>query len=281
MKKILLSIAVIALAASCCKVDYKDPTAPIEKRVESLLSQMTLEEKVGQMNQFCGVRHVEQRDKKAQADNQDAQGYYPGINADTLRKWTKEGRIGSYLHVLEADEANELQALAMQSRLGIPLILGIDAIHGNCLAPNNTSYPTSIGLASSFDPEMAYKIARQTALEMRAMNMHWTFNPNIDVARDARWGRSGETFGEDTYLVSQMGLALVKGYQGDMMGGDDVLACIKHCIADSQPINGANHAPSDISERTLHEIFLPPYEKAIREGMAGSLMMAHNEINGV
>ena len=281
MKKILLSIAVIALAVSCCKVDYKDPTAPIEKRVESLLSQMTLEEKVGQMNQFCGVEHVSQKDKKAQADNQDAQGFYPGINADTLRKWTKEGRIGSYLHVLTPEEANELQALAMQSRLGIPLIFGIDAIHGNCLAPNNTSYPTSIGLASSFDPEMAYKIARQTALEMRAMNMHWTFNPNVDVARDARWGRSGETFGEDTYLVGQMGLALVKGYQGDMMGGDDVLACIKHCIADSQPINGANHAPTDVSERTLHEIFLPPYEKAIREGQAGSLMMAHNEINGV
>ena len=281
MKKILLFTLVLALAVSCCKVDYKDPTAPIEKRVESLLSQMTLEEKVGQMNQFCGVEHVLQKDKKAQADNQDAQGFYPGINADTLRKWTKEGRIGSYLHVLTAEEANELQALAMQSRLGIPLIFGIDAIHGNCLAPNNTSYPTSIGLASSFDTEMAYKIARQTALEMRAMNMHWTFNPNIDVARDARWGRSGETFGEDTYLVGQMGLALVNGYQGDMMGGDDVLACIKHCIADSQPINGANHAPSDISERTLHEIFLPPYEKAIREGKAGSLMMAHNEINGV
>ena len=281
MKKIFLSIAVFALAVSCCKVDYKDPTAPIEKRVESLLSQMTLEEKVGQMNQFCGVRHVEQRDKKAQADNQDAQGYYPGINADTLRKWTKEGRIGSYLHVLTPEEANELQELAMSSRLGIPLILGIDAIHGNCLAPDNTSYPTSIGLACSFDPEMAYKIARQTAKEMRAMNMHWTFNPNIDVARDARWGRCGETFGEDTYLVSKMGLALVNGYQGDMQGNDDVLACIKHCIADSQPVNGANHAPSDISERTLHEIFLPPYEVAIREGNAGSLMMAHNEINGI
>ena len=281
MKKIIFSIAVVVLAMSCGRVDYKDPNAPIEKRVESLLSQMTLEEKVGQMNQFCGVEHVSQKDKKAQTDNQDAQGFYPGINADTLRNWTKEGRIGSYLHVLTAEEANELQALAMQSRLGIPLIFGIDAIHGNCLAPNNTSYPTSIGLASSFDPEMAYKIARQTALEMRAMNMHWTFNPNIDVARDARWGRCGETFGEDTYLVSQMGLALVNGYQGDMMGGDDVLACIKHCIADSQPINGANHAPSDISERTLHEIFLPPYEKAIREGQAGSLMMAHNEINGV
>ena len=281
MKKIVLSLAIVALAMSCGRVDYKDPNAPIEKRVESLLSQMTLEEKVGQMNQFCGVEHVSQKDKKAQADNQDAQGFYPGINADTLRKWTKEGRIGSYLHVLTAEEANELQALAMQSRLGIPLIFGIDAIHGNCLAPNNTSYPTSIGLASSFDPEMAYKIARQTALEMRAMNMHWTFNPNVDVARDARWGRCGETFGEDTYLVGQMGLALVNGYQGDMMGGDDVLACIKHCIADSQPVNGANHAPTDVSERTLHEVFLPPYEKAIREGQAGSLMMAHNEINGI
>ena len=281
MKKISLFISVLALAVSCGKVDYKDPTAPIEKRVESLLSQMTLEEKVGQMNQFCGVEHVAQKDKKTQSDNQDAQGFYPGINADTLRKWTREGRIGSYLHVLTAEEANELQALAMESRLGIPLIFGIDAIHGNCLAPNNTSYPTSIGLASSFDTEMAYKIARQTALEMRAMNMHWTFNPNVDVARDARWGRSGETFGEDPYLVGEMGLALVNGYQGDMQGGDDVLACIKHCIADSQPINGANHAPSDISERTLHEVFLPPYEKAIRKGGAGSLMMAHNEINGV
>ena len=281
MKKISLFISVLALTVSCGKVDYKDPTQPIEKRVESLLSQMTLEEKVGQMNQFCGVEHVSQKDKKAQADNQDAQGFYPGINADTLRKWTREGRIGSYLHVLTAEEANELQALAMESRLGIPLIFGIDAIHGNCLAPNNTSYPTSIGLASSFDTEMAYKIARQTALEMRAMNMHWTFNPNVDVARDARWGRSGETFGEDPYLVGEMGLALVNGYQGDMQGGDDVLACIKHCIADSQPINGANHAPSDISERTLHEVFLPPYEKAIRKGGAGSLMMAHNEINGV
>ncbi len=281
MKKIIVIAVVIAVAASCCKVDYKDPTQPIEKRVESLLSQMTLEEKVGQMNQFCGVRHVEQRDKKAQADNQDAQGYYPGINADTLRKWTQQGLIGSYLHVLEADEANELQRLAMSSRLGIPLILGIDAIHGNCLAPNNTAYPTSLTLACSFDTEMAYKIARQTAKEMRAMNMHWTFNPNIDVARDARWGRCGETFGEDPYLVGQMGLALTKGLQGDMQGGDDVLACIKHCIADSQPVNGANHAPSDISERTLHEVFLPPYEVNIREGNTGSLMMAHNEINGV
>ncbi len=281
MKKITLFAVIISLAISCGKVDYKDPNAPIEKRVEALLSQMTLEEKVGQMNQFCGVVHVSNMDKKAQADNQDAQGYYPGINADTLRKWTKQGLIGSYLHVLTPEEANELQHLAMESRLGIPLIFGIDAIHGNCLAPDNTSYPTSIGLACSFDTEMAYKIARQTAKEMRAMNMHWTFNPNIDVARDARWGRVGETFGEDPYLVGAMGLASVNGYQGDMQGGNDVLACAKHLIAGSQSINGGNAVPTDVSERTLHEIFLPPYELAIREGKVGSLMMAHNEINGV
>ena len=281
MKNLTLALITLVVTVSCCKVDYKDPNAPIEKRVESLLSQMTLEEKVGQMNQFCGVEHVSQKDKKAQADNHDAQGFYPGINADTLRKWTKQGLIGSYLHVLTAEEANELQGLAMQSRLGIPLIFGIDAIHGNCLAPNNTSYPTSITLACSFDTEMAYKIARQTALEMRAMNMHWTFNPNVDIARDARWGRCGETFGEDPYLVGEMGLALTTGYQGDMQGSDDVLACIKHCIAGSMSVNGANHAPTDVSERTLHEIFLPPYETAVRKGNAGSLMMAHNEINGV
>ena len=281
MKRILLSAIVILALASCCKVDYKDPNAPIEKRVEALLSQMTIEEKVGQMNQFCGVVHVSNMDKKAQADNQDAQGYYPGINADTLRKWTKQGLIGSYLHVLTPEEAVELQTLAMQSRLGIPLIFGIDAIHGNCLAPDNTSYPTSIGLACSFDTEMAYKIARQTAKEMRAMNMHWTFNPNVDVARDARWGRVGETFGEDPYLVSAMGLASVNGYQGDMQGGDDVLACAKHLIAGSQSINGGNAVPTDVSERTLYEVFLPPYERAVRDGKVGSLMMAHNEINGV
>ena len=106
MKKLALLAVMATLITSCGKVDYKDPTAPIEDRVESLLSQMTLEEKVGQMNQFCGVEHVAKRDKKAQADNQDAQGYYPGINADTLRKWTKQGLIGSYLHVLTPEEAD-------------------------------------------------------------------------------------------------------------------------------------------------------------------------------
>ena len=114
---------------------------------------MTLEEKVGQMSQYCGVEHVKARGwsiaqkKKKIAANDDSNGFYPGINADTLIRWTKEGKIGSYLHVLTVEEANELQGYAMSSRLGIPLIFGIDAIHGNALAPNNTNYPTNIGLA--------------------------------------------------------------------------------------------------------------------------------------
>ncbi len=294
MKKILLLVAVVTFAASCSKVDYKDPNVPIEKRVEALLSQMTLEEKVGQMNQFCGVKHIEkhaarQRAKakaRGVAANNDAQGYYPGVTGDDIREWIKQGLIGSFLHVLDVEEANELQRIAMSSRLGIPLIYGIDAIHGNCLAPDNTCYPTSLTLACSFDTELVRETARQTAKEMRAMNMHWTFNPNVDVARDARWGRCGETFGEDTYLVSKMGLAMTEGLQGEWSpegyySSESVVSCIKHLIAGSQSVNGVNHAPTDLSERTLHEVFLPPYEVAVREGRAGSLMMAHNEINGV
>lgn len=294
MKKILLLVVVAAFVASCSKVDYKDPNAPIERRVESLLSQMTLEEKVGQMNQFCGVKHVEKHTARQKAKakargvaaNDDAQGYYPGINGDTIKLWVEKGLIGSFLHVLDVEEANELQRLAMNSRLGIPLLYGIDAIHGNCYAPDNTCYPTSLTLACSFDPELVRETARQTAKEMRAMNMHWAFNPNVDVARDARWGRCGETFGEDTYLVSKMGLALTQGLQGKQddegrYGEESVLACIKHLVAGSQSVNGVNHAPTDVSERTLHEVFLPPYETAVREGNAATVMMAHNEINGV
>ena len=285
-KILTLSVLVTVAAVSCNKQDdaplYKDASAPVEKRVEDLLSRMTLEEKVGQMNQFVGIDHI--RAAEAHLTEEDlrtntAQAYYPGFPADSVEKWTKEGLIGSFLHVLTIEEANYLQGLAMQSRLQIPIMFGIDAIHGNCNCPDNTAYPTSIGLASSFNTEMAYKIARQTAAEMRAMNMHWTFNPNVEVARDARWGRCGETFGEDPYLVAMMGAESVKGYQGDM-NSDDVLACIKHFVGGSQPINGTNGAPTDLSERTIREVFFPPFKVGVEAG-ALSLMTAHNELNGI
>ena len=261
---------------------YKDASAPVVKRVEDLLARMTLEEKVGQMNQFVGLEHIRKNEAsltEEELKNNTAQAFYPGITADTVARWTVEGKVGSFLHVVTLDEANELQALAMQSRLQIPVIFGIDAIHGNANAPDNTVYPTNIGLASSFNLAMARRIARQTALEMRAMNMHWTFNPNVEVARDARWGRCGETFGEDPYLVSKMGAETVLGYQGDM-GSDDVLACIKHFVGGGQPANGTNGSPADISERTLREVFLPPFREGVEAG-ALSLMTAHNELNGI
>ena len=284
MKRIMALVALVAVC-SCAPKDYKDASLPVEERVEALLKQMTLEEKVGQMSQYCGVEHVKAQtlrnaQKRKTPANDDSNAYYPGINADTLLRWTEEGKIGSYLHVLTPEEANTLQEHAMRSRLGIPLILGIDAIHGNALAPDNTNYPTNIGLACSFNTELAYKIARQTAKEMRAMNMHWTFNPNVDVARDARWGRCGETYGEDPYLVGEMGLASIKGYQGNLDSQEDVLACIKHLVGGSQSVDGTNSAPTDVSERTLREVFLYPYKRCLEGANVGSLMTAHNEISG-
>ena len=262
---------------------YKDPSVPVKDRVEDLLSRMTLEEKVGQMNQFVGIEHIKANSAVMTADelkNNTANAFYPGVTDKDVERWTAQGLIGSFLHVLTIEEANHLQSLAMKSRLQIPIIFGIDAIHGNANAPDNTVYPTNINLACSFDTAMAYKIARQTAKEMRAMNMHWTFNPNVEVARDARWGRVGETYGEDPYLVTLMGVESVKGYQGSLNGKEDVLACIKHFVGGSEPINGTNGSPTDLSERTLREVFFPPFKAGVEAG-AMSLMTAHNELNGI
>ncbi|MDE5903299.1 MAG: glycoside hydrolase family 3 C-terminal domain-containing protein [Muribaculaceae bacterium] len=260
---------------------YLNTAAPVEQRVDDLLSRMTLEEKIGQMNQCVGVEHF--RNNMGALTEEDlktntANAFYPGMMPDDLLTWTEEGKIGSFLHVLTLEEANRLQQHAMKSRLGIPLIFGIDAIHGNANAPDNTVYPTNIGLACTFDTVLARRIAAETAREMRAMNMHWTFNPNVEVARDPRWGRCGETFGEDPWLVALMGRMQVQGYQGDF-GPENVLACIKHFVGGSQSVNGTNGAPCDVSERTLRELFFPPFREGVKAG-AGSLMTSHNEVNG-
>jgi beta-glucosidase len=160
------------------------------------------------------------------------------------------------------------------------VLIGIDAIHGNGLVSGCTIYPTNIGMASAFEPSLMERTARETAMEMRATGSHWTFNPNVEVARDPRWGRVGETFGEDPYLVSQYGTAAIKGYQGaDFTGSDKVLACIKHFLGGT-PINGTNGAPAELSERTLREVYLPPFRAGVNAG-AFTLMTAHNEVNGI
>lgn len=294
MNKIALSLIGFAIAVSAFygfqtdSVDnpnlYLDASQPVHKRVKNLMKQMTLEEKVAQMCQYVGLDHMKKAEKnlsKEELLHNDANGFYPGLHHTDIAKWTEEGKIGSFLHVLDVKEANYLQSLAQKSRLKIPLLIGIDAIHGNGLYHGATLYPTPITMAASFDPEMVRTIMQQTAKEMRATGSHWAFTPNLDVARDARWGRVGETFGEDPLLVSDLGVASIEGLQqGDFTGDQKVVACIKHLIAGSEPANGLNAAPMDISERTLREVFLPPYKAAIKAG-AFTIMAAHNELNGV
>ncbi len=287
MKFYCLSVAV-ALMLTACGSDaaqplYKDAAQPVERRVDDLMKRMTLREKVGQMCQFVGLEHLRMAEKNASPEeirDGHAQGYYPGYHSTDILRMVETGEASSFFHVVTPEEANFLQGLARKSRLGIPLLIGIDAIHGNGLYRGATIYPTSIGQAATFDPALIERLCRETAAEMRAMGAQWTFNPNVEVARDARWGRCGESFGEDPLLVSEMGAASVRGYQGgDFTGPDKVIACAKHFVGGSQPVNGINGAPFDASERTLREIFLPPFQACIDAGVH-TVMAAHNEVNG-
>ncbi|MBB4037251.1 beta-glucosidase [Dysgonomonas hofstadii] len=287
MKYIYILFTLLFPLMLSCNEDknlYKDAGQPVDKRVENLLAQMTLEEKVGQMSQYVGLQHMKDAMSKASPEelkSGHAQAFYPDYSPAKIEEMTKQGLIGSFLHVVTAEEANYLQSLALQGRLQIPVIIGIDAVHGNGLVRGSTIYPTCIGQASTFNPALVEQMSKETALEMRATGSHWTFTPNLEIARDARWGRVGETFGEDTYLVSAMGVATIKGLQGgDFSGIDNVIACAKHFVGGSQPVNGINGAPFDASERTLREIFLPPFKAAIDAGVA-TVMTAHNEVDGI
>ena len=264
---------------------YLDPAAPVHERVEDLMKRMTLEEKVAQMCQYVGLEHMKQAEKdltEEEMKRSDAQGFYVGLFSKDVARMTTEGKIGSFLHVVTAEEANNLQELASQSRLKIPLLIGIDAIHGNGLYHGATIYPSPITMAATWNDNISFEIGRQTAIEMRATGSQWAFTPNIDVLRDPRWGRTGETFGEDPFLVGNMGVAHIRGMQtDDFTGNDKVIACAKHLVAGSESINGLNSAPTDISERSLMEVFLPPYKRAIQESGVFSIMAAHNELNGV
>ena len=263
---------------------YLDSNLEVNERVDDLMSRMTLFEKACQMNQFVGLEHMKKAEKDLSPDDMkksDAQGFYKGVFSDDVKQMIINGQIGSFLHVITAEEANYLQQLANKSKLKIPLLIGIDAIHGNALYRGATVYPSPITIASTWDENNSYDVGVQTAFEMRSTGSHWAFTPNVDVMRDARWGRVGETFGEDPFLVTQMGVAMINGLQqGDYTGNNKVIACAKHLIAGSEPINGLNLSPMDISERTLNEIYLPPYKSAVDAGVF-SIMAAHNEVNGV
>ena len=280
MKRIAIVLGLAAVVMSCARKDWRDASLTAEERASLLLKEMTLEEKVGQMCQYVAPCYVEPG-KGSARKNIDATDENLG-NKDLSDK-VRRGEVGAFLHVMTSTEAVALQKLAQESRLGIPLLLGIDAIHGNALIEGCTVYPTNINMASTFNPELMEKIGEETALEMRQRGLFWTFAPNLDIARDARWGRMGETFGEDALLTSEMGKYAIWGFQGrdGKYSGNHVVACAKHLIAGGEPAGGLNAAPMDISERKLRELYLPPFVAAIRDAKVGTVMAAHNEISGI
>ena len=234
-------------------VIYKDAGRPVEERVEDLLGRMTLEEKVGQMCQLDG-REEPQR---------------------ALR----EKHAGSFLHVM-GEVTHRLQKLAEGSRLGIPLLFGIDAIHGHAFWPAATVFPTQLGLSCSWNPALVEEIGRITAREASYTGVHWTFSPVLGTARDLRWGRIDETFGEDPTLIGVLGSALVRGYQGDDLADPHtILACAKHYAGYSGTQGGRDASEGDLSKRHLLSLFLRPFQDAVQAGCA-TLMAGYQSIDG-
>jgi len=243
---------------------------------------MTIKEKAGQMCQYVALEHYKHTKKLFNGKvpkNSDQYAFYPDLSIQEIKDMVVKGEIGSFLHAKDLNEVHELQQLAMKSRLKIPLLFGIDAIHGHAVVEGTTVYPTELSLSSTWNNNLLYEIAKETAQEVRATGMHWTFSPNVEVARDPRWGRTGETFGEDPFLVSQLGVAFTKGYQGNF-GKDNILACAKHFVGGGEPFNGTNGAPIDVSERQLREIWFPPFKAQVDAGVY-TFMAAHNEVSGI
>ena len=231
-----------------------------DQKVDSVLKLMTLEEKVGQLNQYNGDwAHTGPITKDGDKQNQ-------------LRK----GQIGSMLNVIGVAHTRELQEMAMQSRLKIPLLFGQDVIHGY-----KTTFPIPLAEAASWDMDAIGLSARVAATEAAASGIHWTFAPMVDISRDPRWGRVMEGAGEDTWLGSKIAYARVKGFQGMGLGNTDaVMACAKHFAAYGAAVGGRDYNSVDMSERMLHETYLPPFKAAIDAG-AATVMNSFNDLNGI
>jgi beta-glucosidase len=262
--------------------DYKNPRLSVEQRVADLLSRMTLEEKIAQLTCLW----VNRPQKNAQTDFATDRGDFSPEKAARVMKYG----IGQIARQREqkgprdgAIFANAVQKwLIENTRLGIPAILHDEILHGH-MARGSTSFPQPISLASSWDPDFIEKIFTAGALETRARGSQQVLGPNLDVAREPRWGRTEETYGEDPYLVSRMGVAIVKALQGPgpTINGDHVIATAKHFAAHGQPEGGTNIAPANYSERVLREFFLPSFKAAVKEGGIMSVMASYNEIDGV
>lgn len=225
-----------------------------EKEINALLSKMTLDEKIGQMNQLS---------------------YYE--TNDQLLTQIKKGEIGSLLNIIDPVEVNKVQKTALEnSRLGIPLIIGRDVIHGL-----KTVFPIPLGQAASFDPQLVEAGARVAATESRELGINWTFAPMLDISRDARWGRIAESLGEDPYLAGELGAAMVKGFQGnDLSSSTSIAACVKHFIGYGAAEGGRDYNSTNIPPHLLHNVYLVPFKKAIDAG-AATLMTSFNDNDGI
>lgn len=231
----------------------------IDQKVDALLKQMTLEEKIGQLNQYTG--------------NNQATG--PITINPNKESEIKAGLIGSMLNVIGTKYIRQYQELAMQSRLKIPLLFGQDVIHGF-----KTTFPIPLAEAASWDLEAIGLSARIAATEASASGIHWTFAPMVDIGRDPRWGRVMEGAGEDTYLGSKIAYARVKGFQAKLGDVNSVMACVKHFAAYGAAVGGRDYNSVDMSERMLWETYLPPFKSALDAG-AATFMNSFNDLNGV
>ena len=266
---------------------YKDASAPIPARVEDLLKRMTLQEKIAQMLCVWGDK-VQIFDANLQFDEAKAKTRFPDGVGQFARPQDRKGafspRIAPPRGVKETiDLTNAVQRWAVNdTRLGIPVIFHEEGLHGYA-TKDTTHFPQAIALASTWDPDLIRQVDTIVGREIRARGVSMVLAPVVDVARDPRWGRIEETFGEDPYLVSQMGVAAIEGYQGDAIPLADgkVFATLKHFTGHGQPESGTNVGPAEISERTLRENFFPPFEEAVRRTKVRSLMASYNEIDGV
>lgn len=252
MKKNLLYAVALAASLMGCS-QPQDKNTEIENKVETLLHKMTLEEKLGQMNQLSPW------------------------DFEDLTKRVRKGEVGSILNVVNPEEVNKIQKIAVEeSRLGIPLIVSRDVIHGY-----KTIFPIPLGQAATFNPEVVKEGARVAAIEASADGIRWTFAPMIDVARDPRWGRIAESCGEDPYLNAVMGTAMIKGYQGDSLNDPTAIAaCAKHFVAYGAAEGGRDYNSTFIPERVLRNVYLPPFKAAADAGCA-TFMTSFNDNDGV
>lgn len=256
MKRYQLFLCLLGLNISVASAQ----DAHIDKRVDSLLRLMTLKEKIGQLNQYSG------RELTGPVSDR----------KDELLKDIKAGMVGSMLNVKGVKDTRAIQAVALQSRLRIPLLFSLDVVHGY-----KTVFPVPLAEAASWNMDAIRQSAHIAAKEAAASGIHWTFAPMVDIARDPRWGRVMEGAGEDPYLGSAIARARVLGFQGEKLGGTDALmACVKHFAAYGAAFAGRDYNPVDMSEQLLHEVYLPPFKAAADAGVA-TFMNSFNTLNGI